>query len=210
MNRIQLTPDNSNLPPTRSNFCFPSDHFCIIFPRELGLRFKRVKSWEKKINGVLKSKTLNSIENNRVIFLSAFIFCHPNSVSIPLCHIKRCCLIPCSQYQSLFLAAFEVKYARYLHSFPIHLLISSYLFRTHDNSNFFSVSIKGSSYRESTLVSNDENPLLAPTPRGIKRKKFIFNPWINLHVISAYWTIKAEHTHIHLISTRIIRVALLS
>ena len=28
--RIQLTPDNSNLPPTRSNFCFPSDHFYVI------------------------------------------------------------------------------------------------------------------------------------------------------------------------------------
>ena len=51
---------------------------------------------------------------------------------------------------------------------------------------FFSVSIKGSSYRESTVVSNDQNPLLASTPRGIKQKKFIFNPWINLHVISAY------------------------
>ena len=108
------------------------------------------------------------------------------SVHSPVSHIKRCCLIPCSQYQSLFLAAFEVKYAWYLRSFPIHLLISSYLFRTHDNSNFFSVSIKGSSYRESTVVSNDQNPLLASTPRGIKQKKFIFNPWINLHVISAY------------------------
>ena len=59
------------------------------------------------------------------------------SVHSPVSHIKRCCLIPCSQYQSLFLAAFEVKYAWYLRSFPIHLLISGYLFRTHDNSNFF-------------------------------------------------------------------------
>ena len=59
------------------------------------------------------------------------------SVHSPVSHIKRCCLIPCSQYQSLFLAAFEVKYAWYLRSFPIHLLISGYLFRTHDNSNVF-------------------------------------------------------------------------
>ena len=134
LNRIQLTPDNSNLPPTRSNFCVPSDHFYIIFPRQLELCFKRVKSWEKK-----ETVYRNSIENNRVNFLSAFIFCHSssNSVSIPLCHIKLCCLIPCSQYQSLFLAAIEAKYAWYLHSFPIHLLISSYLFRTHDNWNFF-------------------------------------------------------------------------
>ena len=131
---LQITRTSRQL---ESNFCFPSDHFCIIFPRKLELRFKRVKSWEKKKHGVLKSKTLNSIENNRVIFLSAFIFCHSNSVSIPLCHIKRCCLIPCSQYQSLFLAAFEVKYAWYLRSFPIHLLISGYLFRSHDNSNVF-------------------------------------------------------------------------
>ena len=116
---LQITRTSRQL---ESNFCFPSDHFCIIFPRQVELRFKRVKT---------------TIENNRVIFLSALIFCHSNSVSIPLCHIKRCCLIPCSQYQSLFLAAFEVKYAWYLRSFPIHLLISSYLFRTHDNSNFF-------------------------------------------------------------------------
>ena len=111
---LQITRTSRQL---ESNFCFPSHHFCIIFPRKLELRFKRVKSWEKnknnnnKKNGVLKSKTLNSIVNNRVIFLSAFIFCHSNSVSIPLCHIKRCCLIPCSQYQSLFLAAFEVKFS---------------------------------------------------------------------------------------------------
>ena len=58
-------------------------------------------------------------------------------VHSPVSHIKRCCLIPCSQYQSLFLAAFEVKYAWYLRSFPIHLLISGYLFRSHDNSNVF-------------------------------------------------------------------------
>ena len=27
---LQLTPDNSNLPLTRRNFCFPSYHFCTI------------------------------------------------------------------------------------------------------------------------------------------------------------------------------------
>ena len=96
-------------------------------------------SLKKKRCTEIRNIAFDSIENNRVNFLSAFIFCHSssNSVSIPLCHIKRCCLIPCSQYQSLFLAAFEVKYAWYLRSFPIHLLISGYLFRSHDNSNVF-------------------------------------------------------------------------
>ena len=62
----------------------------------------------------------------RQFFIRRYFFCHSssNSVSIPLCHIKRCCLIPCSQYQPLFLPGFEGKYAWYLHSFPIHLLIS--------------------------------------------------------------------------------------
>ena len=96
-------------------------------------------SLKKKRCTEIRNIAFDSIENNRVNFLSAFIFCHSssNSLSIPLCHIKRCCLIPCSQYQSLFLAAFEVKYAWYLRSFPIHLLISGYLFRSHDNSNVF-------------------------------------------------------------------------
>ena len=38
--------------------------------------------------------------------------------------IKLCCLTPCSKYQSLFLAVFEVKCAWYLHSLHIHFLIS--------------------------------------------------------------------------------------
>ena len=123
--RIQLTPDNSNLPPTRSNFCFPSDHFYVI--RKKKKRCTEIPNiafnWKQPCQFFV-----------RLYFLSLqFKF----SVHSPVSHIKRCCLIPCSQYQSLFLAAFEVKYAWHLHSFPIHLLISSYLFRTHDNSNFF-------------------------------------------------------------------------
>ena len=38
--------------------------------------------------------------------------------------IKLCCLIPFSIYQSISLAALEVKCAWYLHSISIHLLIS--------------------------------------------------------------------------------------
>ena len=38
--------------------------------------------------------------------------------------IKLCCLIPCSKYQSLFLAIFEVKCAWYMHSLHIHFCIS--------------------------------------------------------------------------------------
>ena len=147
MNRIQLTADNSNLLLTRSNFCFPSDHFCIIFPRKLELRFKSVKRWEKNKknkNNNNKKKRCTEIQDIEFnwkqpchFFVRLYFLSLKFSVHSPVSHIKRCCLIPCSQYQSLFLAAFEVKYAWYLRSFPIHLLISAYLFRTHHNSNFF-------------------------------------------------------------------------
>ena len=122
--RIQLTPDNSNLPPTRSNFCFPSDHFYVIRKKKRCTEIPNIAfNWKQPCQFFV-----------RLYFLSLqFKF----GVHSPVSHIKRCCLIPCSQYQSLFLAAFEVKYAWYLRSFPIHLLISGYLFRTHDNSNVF-------------------------------------------------------------------------
>ena len=42
----------------------------------------------------------------------------------PCTLIKLCCLIPFSIYQSISLAALEVKCAWYLHSIPIDLLIS--------------------------------------------------------------------------------------
>ena len=77
-----------------------------------------------KKNSVLKSKHWiyfkNNCVNNYYLSLSSI------SVSIQGCIlIKFCCLIPLSKCQSLSqLIALEVKCARYLHSLPIHLLIS--------------------------------------------------------------------------------------
>ena len=45
---ITWTLDNSNLPLTRSDFCFPSDHIYIILPSILEPCYKRVTSQEKK------------------------------------------------------------------------------------------------------------------------------------------------------------------
>ena len=60
-----------------------------------------------------------------VLCLSFFFLSLQFKFSVHYCIlIKLCCLIPCSKYQSLFLAVFEVKCAWYLHSLPIHLLIS--------------------------------------------------------------------------------------
>ena len=81
---ITWTLDNSNLPLTRSDFCFPSDHIYIILPSILEPCYKRVTSQEKK-NCVLKSETLNLFQNNCVNSLS-LLFCHSssNSLSIPV------------------------------------------------------------------------------------------------------------------------------
>ena len=60
-------------------------------------------------------------------------------------------------YWILPLTAFEVKCTMYMilafipHPFA-YFLISGYLLRTPDNSNFFSISLEGSSYRESTVL----------------------------------------------------------
>ena len=82
-------------------------------------------SWEK--NCLLKSETLNLFQNNRVNSLS-LLFCHSssNSVSIP------------------------VYVVAWLHSFPIHLLISLLpvicfklpITQTPDSSNFFQFPLK--------------------------------------------------------------------
>ena len=81
---VTRTLDNSSLPLSRSNFCFPSAHFCTISPWIYSNhRYKRVTSRVK--NRVLKSETLNLFQNNRVNSLS-LLFCHSssNSVSIPV------------------------------------------------------------------------------------------------------------------------------
>ena len=140
MNRIQLTPDNSNLPQLEVIF---ASLLIISISFSLDNSNYVLSAWKV---GEKKTKKKTVYWNPRhwiQLKTTVSFFCPPlffvtqiQCPCIPLCHIKRCCLIPCSQYQSLFLAAFEVKYAWYLRSFPIRLLISSYLFRTHDNSNF--------------------------------------------------------------------------
>ena len=66
----------------------------------------RDKLEKKKRNGVLKSETDNLFQNNRVNSWS-LLFCH--SSVYPSISIKLCYLIPFSKYQTLFLAALEVK-----------------------------------------------------------------------------------------------------
>ena len=77
--RIQLTPDNSNLPPTRSNFCFPSDHFYVI-------RKKKTVYWNPK--HCIQLKTTVSI------------FCPPLFLVTP---VQIQCPFPCVSYQALLL-----------------------------------------------------------------------------------------------------------
>ena len=80
---------------------------------------------------VVKKKTVYWSQNIGYISkttVSIIIICHSSSISVSIqgcILIKFCCLIPLSKCQSLSqLTALEVKCAWYLHSLPIHLLIS--------------------------------------------------------------------------------------
>ena len=96
--------------------------------------------------------------------------------------IKLCCLLPFSKYQSLSLAALEVKYAWYLHSLTIHLLICLFLVislellitRPPYNSNIW-ISL-GSGYRESTVIFMDlaRGHLLSGPLRNLRICLFVF------------------------------------
>ena len=83
----------------------------------------------------------------------------------PCILIKLCCAIHFSIYQSISVAALEVKCAWYLHSIPIHLLISLFPVicfellitrtpATRTFSDFFNARVEGSIYRESTVCDN--------------------------------------------------------
>ena len=56
---VTRTLDNSNLPLTRSNFCFPSDHFYINLPSITRTMFCLSAYKVGKKNSVLASETLN-------------------------------------------------------------------------------------------------------------------------------------------------------
>ena len=109
-----FTLDNSNLPLTRSNFCFPSAHFYTILPS-----ITRTMLWPRDKSGknrVLKSGTLNVFQNN--LYFTIFTFLSLQfKFSVHSCIL--CCLI----------------------AFPSHpfayFLTSGYLLQTPDNSNFF-------------------------------------------------------------------------
>ena len=55
--KIQFTAENSNLPLTWSNFCFPLDHLYILLPSITRTTFWALKKSGK--NSVLASETLN-------------------------------------------------------------------------------------------------------------------------------------------------------
>ena len=101
--------DNSNLPLTRGDICFPSDDFYIILPCS-------------------KVRNIEFISKQPRQFFCLYFFVTPVEIQCSSLHINQA-----------------------LHSLLIHLLISGYLLRNPDNSNFFSISLEGSSYRESTV-----------------------------------------------------------
>ena len=143
----------SNLSLTRSNFLFLFRSFLYNFTLDNSNLGK---------SSVLKSKTWNLFQNKRVNTLS-LLFCHPssNSLSIPV-YINQALLINSfffffqniNLYLLLPLKDLEVRCAWYLHSLPIHLLISLLLVTWFASACFElpSISLEGLSYRESTVL----------------------------------------------------------
>ena len=113
---------------TYSNYMnsqFPLDFLHCNFTLDIKLKlcFQHGTSCKKKT--VYWSQNIGYISKTTV---SIIIICHSSSISVSIqgcILIKFCCLIPLSKCQSLSqLIALEVKCAQYLHSLPIHLLIS--------------------------------------------------------------------------------------
>jgi len=106
---VTRTLDDSNLPLTRSNFCFTSDYFYTNLPSMTRTMFwARAKSEKKWWTTVQKSEALNLFQNFVVTF-----------VQIQSVHPCEVCMM----------VAFP------LHLFA-YLLSSGYLLRTPNNSNF--------------------------------------------------------------------------
>ena len=120
--QVQLTPDNSNLPLIRSSFCFPSDHFYIILP-SITRTLEKAVYWSPKHGVYFKTS---------VSILCLYYFVTPVQTHCPSLYIliKLCWSIPFFFFQNinlyllLPLKDLEVRGAWYLHSRPIHLLIS--------------------------------------------------------------------------------------
>ena len=67
---VTWTLDNSNLLLTRSNFCFPSDHFYAVLPSLTWTIF--LSMWQ--VETELSSKTLNLFQNNHVFLVFTFLW----------------------------------------------------------------------------------------------------------------------------------------
>ena len=93
---VPRTLDNSNLPLTQSNSCFPSNNFYIILPSKTWTMFKCVASqWKKKrCTTVGKSEALKLFQNNRDNSLFNIIL--PIQVSLRAVNkemYKKCCTV---------------------------------------------------------------------------------------------------------------------
>ena len=113
---ITWTLVNSNFPLTRSNFCFPSDHFYNISPSITRTMFKaRDKLIKKKLLCTVVRNSEFFLNINRVFFV--FTFCQFSVNIVQPCILIKFCCLKCSITFSkiMSLAALEVKGAWYLH-----------------------------------------------------------------------------------------------
>ena len=70
---VTWTPNNSNLPLTRSNFSFPSDHFYTIVPSITRTMFLAGDKWRKKVSCIPKHIS------KRSCILCLYLFWQANS-----------------------------------------------------------------------------------------------------------------------------------
>ena len=115
-----FTPGNSNLPLTRSNFCFPSDHFYTILPSiTRAMLSARDRSGEKPCTEVRNIEFISKQPSQFFVFTFLSL---QFKFSVHSCIL--CCLI----------------------AFPPHpfayFLTSGYLLQTPYKSNFFRLPLK--------------------------------------------------------------------
>ena len=159
---LTRTLDNSNLPLTRSNFCFPSDHFYTILPSITWTMLKaHDKSGKKPCTGVRNIEFISKQPSQFFVF---------TILSLQFKFSVHPCIL-CS-----------------LIAFPPHpfayFLTSGYLLQTPNHSNsqqfeLFAISLEGSSYREST-----SRPSFEETTYNIQVAK---TPWQHLGRKSHCW-----------------------
>ena len=109
--------DNSNLLLTRSNFCFPSDHFYAVLPSLTWTIF--LSMWQVKTE--LSSKTLNLFQNNHVFLVFTFLWVQ----------------YKCTMFSTVLWSVHDTCIPHQSHSPTSGLLL-----RTLDNLNFFQFPLK--------------------------------------------------------------------